>query len=219
MTPIAGRVHLLRRALHRDGFAPDEMERGLERIEWPILRFVRRAGVLLDVSRVTTGKLRLDPVALDLGELMRDVVDQLSPLAEHAGATVQLDLPERGLAGAWDCLALEQILDNLITNALKFGDGKPVLVTGASEGTDRVRIAVHDNGAGIAPEDQERIFECFERVIAPGKTHAGLGVGLWLVRELAQAMNGSISVASAPNEGSTFTVSLPAKAVSPSATI
>src|SRR5690606_6924421 len=119
---------------------------------------------------------------------------------------IEVDAPEE-LRGRFDRLRVEQVLTNLLTNALKYGLGKPVRVE--LEGTERrVRLRVIDQGVGIAERDQSRIFERFER--AGGELpHGGLGLDLWIVQQLVTSMHGTIRVQSAPGKGSTFEVVLP----------
>ena len=109
--------------------------------------------------------------------------------------------------GKWDRLRLDQIVTNLLSNAMKYGSGEPIEV--AMTGTpEAVRLEVRDHGIGIAPEHQSRIFDRFERAVS-GRHYGGLGLGLWIVRQILDALGGSIRVRSAPGEGSTFTVELP----------
>jgi two-component system OmpR family sensor kinase len=101
-------------------------------------------------------------------------------------------------------------VDNLVSNAIKYGAGQPIVVCAledAAVGT--VSVHVQDHGPGISKEDQARIFQRFERVVGPGRQASGFGVGLWVVGQLIETMGGSITIASQPGRGSTFTVSLP----------
>jgi len=109
--------------------------------------------------------------------------------------------------GRWDRLRLDLLVTNLLTNALRYGDRRPVAVRVVSEANE-VRVVVVDQGMGIRPEDQERIFERFVRAV-PARQFGGLGIGLWLSRQIAEAHGGSLRVTSAPGAGSTFTLSLP----------
>jgi signal transduction histidine kinase len=145
---------------------------------------------------------------MDVCALMQELADDLAPLAQQAGSSLELDLPAMGAAEFWDPLVVERMLENLILNAIKYGDGRPITVSLRYYETDAV-IKVRDEGAGISLEDQDRIFELFERAATPGETTMGWGIGLWLVHKLADAMDGSIKVLSAPHEGSTFTLTLP----------
>jgi signal transduction histidine kinase len=207
MTPVIGQVQRLRRQARAGATSVKELESGLERLEWLIDRYVRRATVLLDVSRLRAGKLALRPVPTDLREVLRAVVRASEPVAQHLGAAVSVEAPE-ALPGIWDPLALEQVIDNLVTNAIKYGDGKPVTVTAVGDGATAT-LTVRDRGIGISPEDQSRIFGKFERVAEDAGRTGGFGVGLWLVKQLVEAMGGFISVTSNRGEGSAFTVRLP----------
>jgi len=217
MTPIQGRIELLRRMLQRGDGTTVQVEKlvhGLEQVEWLIQRYVKRATTLLDVSRATSGKLHLDTVAVDLGALVREVAESFGPIADHAGSALEVQVPPDVLLCRADRLALEQAIDNLVFNAIKYGAGKSVLISVHAEsfgdgqlGTCAVRIC--DHGDGISPEAQARIFDRFERAVRPGEHGGGFGVGLWIVRQLIEAMDGTVDVVSTPGQGSTFTLRLP----------
>lgn len=173
-------------------------------------RGVGRLGVLvdelLDVSRITSGRLVLHPEELDLAELVREVVGRIRPEADRAGCELRLQVPGP-VVSRWDRLRLEQVLSNLLSNALKYGAGHPVEVSLHVSGT-RLLLQVRDEGIGIAPALQERIFERFERAVSD-RHYGGLGMGLWITREIVTALGGTIRVESAPEQGATFTVTLP----------
>ncbi|WP_159871649.1 sensor histidine kinase KdpD [Novosphingobium sp. 9U] len=207
MTPIRGQIDVLLRSMRSGAYAPERVQHGLERLEWLIERYMRRATTLLDVSRATTGKLRLVPQPVHLASLIREVVSSLTPLASFAGSVFTVEVPDC-IEGSWDRLALEQILENLTSNAIKYGEGKPILVSAELQGGTAV-VHVRDLGPGISEADQARIFERFERAVDLSKQGMGFGVGLWIVRQLAQAMGGEIGVDCSLGQGSTFTVSLP----------
>ena len=161
---------------------------------------------LLDVSRITAGKLKLSPELLDLGEVVREVADRFAEIP------CRIDVRVTGTAeGIWDRMRVEQILTNLIANAVKYGLGRPITIdVGAAEtaGKREISIAVHDQGVGIAPTEMARIFNRFEQ--AGSRSHpGGLGLGLWIVGQIVEAMAGTITVDSQPDRGSTFTVRLP----------
>ena len=172
---------------------------------------------LLDVSRITAGKMALLPERIDLGELVREVVDRFAPPATESGAiNVQVGgAPVGGvIEGSWDRLRLEQILTNLLSNAVKYGAGRPISVeigvTGPEDDAE-VWIAVRDRGIGMSRDDLERVFGRFERA-SSAHNYGGLGLGLWIVRQVVEAMGGSISAESEPDRGSTFTLRLPRRA-------
>jgi signal transduction histidine kinase len=109
--------------------------------------------------------------------------------------------------GSWDRSRVDQIVTNLVANAIKFGPGKPIeIVLGEEAGT--TRLSVKDHGIGVDPARQERIFDRFERAVSD-RHYGGLGLGLYISRQIAQAHGGSIRVESAPGAGATFTVELP----------
>ena len=154
--------------------------------------------------------MALVPERIDLGELVREVVDRFSPPATEAGA-IDVQVAGGASKGSWDRLRLEQILTNLLSNAVKYGAGRPISVeigvTGPEDDAE-VWIAVRDRGIGMSRDDLERIFGRFERAVSE-RNYGGLGLGLWIVRQVVDAMGGSISVESEPDRGSTFTVRLP----------
>ncbi len=169
-------------------------------------RFVRRTTTLLDVSRITTGGLRLDRQLVALDGVVREVGHDLADEAARAGCPLELALDDE-VVGHWDRTALEQIACNLLSNAIKYGAGLPVSVhVRADPGIASLRV--RDQGVGIADEDHARIFERFERAVPSGE-RPGFGVGLWIARQLAVAHGGDIAVESRPGAGSIFTATLP----------
>jgi len=161
---------------------------------------------LLDVSRIAAGRLPLRIEEMDLAEVAREMVSRSADAAAKAGSQIRLHAPGP-VVGTWDRLRLEQVADNLLANAVKYGRGLPIDVRAeASAGT--ARLVVSDHGPGIAPEDQARIFEQFERA-APSRHYGGLGLGLWIARQLVEAHGGRIRLDSTPGAGAEFTVELP----------
>ncbi len=132
----------------------------------------------------------------------------ITPAAHNAGSSISLDI-EENLVGALDQTAVEQIIENLLSNAVRYGAGKPIHVTLVGC-VNMIRLSIRDHGIGIAECDQVRIFEQFQRATS-SRSNGGFGVGLWITRQLVLAMRGEISVASELGSGSTFTVVLPLK--------
>ncbi len=168
--------------------------------------FMRRATTLLDVSRLTSGGLRLSPGRVALMDVFDAVLAELGPEAEVAGCSITLNA-DRQLAGWWDREAVEQLALNLVSNAIKYGAGRPIEISAAVDGT-AAALRVRDHGVGISDADRERIFARFERAVRPGNA-PGFGMGLWIARQLAQAHGGEIEVESTPGNGSIFTARLP----------
>lgn len=165
---------------------------------------------LLDISRlVGGGNLTLQPEPLDLVELARSTIVSLEERPENKSYEIRIHAKEP-VKGHWDRFRIAQVITNLLTNALKYGEGKPIDVT-VKRVADRAILSVKDRGIGIAAEDQERIFQRFERAVSP--THfRGLGLGLFITKEIVKLHGGKISVESKPGEGSVFTVELPLSA-------
>jgi two-component system, OmpR family, sensor kinase len=184
--------------------------RRLERVQHIVDRYVKRASLLLDVGRMNATRMSSRPQVetVDFAQVVREIVESYGPEASFNQSSLDVYIPEK-LVGRWDRLALEQIVSNLISNAIKFGAGASIDVKLAAQEDRHVQFEVRDRGIGIADSDQERIFGRFERLSSSPGHPAGAGVGLWLVRGLVQSHAGTISVNSAPGQGATFTVVLP----------
>lgn len=205
MTPIVGQVQLLLSRARREQASP-ALLRGLEALETAVDHYVRRATTLLEITRLNAGPVRLEPTTFDLSDLVRACLRKYEQLATHAGSTLDFDLTGT-VNGTWDQLATEQILENLVSNAIRYGDGNPVRVELESH-PEWVEVRVIDRGIGIAPDDHERIFQRFERASSAPRS-GGFGIGLWLSSKLVQAQGGTLALHSEPGQGSTFTVRLP----------
>jgi signal transduction histidine kinase len=143
---------------------------------------------------------------VDLSATIRYVVDQYQTAAERSGCCLKADI-EEDVFGKFDQLIVEQIAENLISNAVKYGAGKPVEISLVRQGIE-ARLTIQDYGIGISEANQARIFEVFERAVTRCE-QGGFGIGLWLVRQLVDTMHGKLHVTSRSNRGSTFTVILP----------
>jgi signal transduction histidine kinase len=164
---------------------------------------------LLDLGRIRSGQLQLRLAAVDLGAVVREVGGQLRLTAARTGSTLTLSLPRPPVVGQWDRSRLEQVVTNLVGNAIKYGEGRPIHVrVTAPDARGVVRLEVADRGMGIEPAQQDRIFEPFKRVSATAH-HDGLGLGLYIVRKIVEQLGGAVRVDSRPRLGSTFVVELP----------
>jgi signal transduction histidine kinase len=149
-------------------------------------------------------RLKLEPV--DLTDLVPRVLQQLSIWHPDSRGRVRLSF-DGDVRGEWDPMAVAEVVANLVGNALKFGEDRPVEVIATARGRI-VQLAVRDRGIGIAPRDHRAIFERWYRAVPP-RSFGGLGLGLWIVRTLVAAHGGTVKVVSALGEGATFTVALP----------
>jgi PAS domain S-box-containing protein len=161
---------------------------------------------LLDVGRLSEGRLSLELGEVELRALTREVLERLADVFERAGCEVRLEAP-KPVRGRWDAQRLDQVLVNLLTNAAKYGAGRPVHVR-VEEAGAFARLTVRDEGIGIAPEALPRLFGRFERAVSD-RQYGGLGLGLYISRQLVEAMGGRVCVDSRLDEGATFTVELP----------
>lgn len=188
---------------------PDSVEKVAARADKAgrnVLRLSNLVNELLDISRISAGRLRLERAPMDMGDAVRDVLYRhTDELAKH-GCEVHFTA-SGDLQGTWDRVRIEQIATNLLANAIKYGKGQPIEICVQRE-TDQARLLVRDHGIGISPEDQRRIFQRFERAVS-ARHFGGLGLGLWIARQLVDAHGGTIHVVSAMNQGATFEVLLP----------
>jgi PAS domain S-box-containing protein len=175
-------------------------------------RLAQLVETLLDVSRIATGHLTLQLETFELTEATREVVERLRDGATRAGCelTLAVDGP---IIGQWDRLRLEQILMNLLANSFKYAAGRPVLVSTSRIGEEAV-IAVQDQGPGIPEGELSRVFERFERATS-ARQFGGLGLGLYVARQIAVAHGGTIDTHNVPGGGACFTVRLPISQSSP----
>jgi PAS domain S-box-containing protein len=207
LTSLNLQLHaVLKRA--RQGHRPEDAEtvERLEKARRQLQKLARMMDDLLDVSRVAEGRLRLELGDVDLMQVVREVLERFQEEAQRAGSRLELR-GEGPVVGRWDRAKLEQVVTNLVSNALKYGAGAPVEVQVRSSGAMAL-LEVTDHGIGIAPEDLERIFGKFERAV-PVRQYGGFGLGLYIVHQLVEALGGAVDAESTPGQGATFTVELP----------
>jgi PAS domain S-box-containing protein len=206
VTALQLQLQLLQRAARRSmEELPGLLEDKMDVLERQTRRIALLVNELLDVSRMRLGKLELRYEDVDLAELTREVVSHLRGEIGRAGSRLRLDLS--AAPGRWDRVRLEQVISNLLVNAAKFGEGKPIGVAVESDGA-RARLRIADRGIGIAADAQARVFARFERAV-PSEHYGGLGIGLYIVRQIVDAHGGEVRVDSTPGAGATFTVELP----------
>ncbi|MFU2326020.1 ATP-binding protein [Pseudomonas sp. NFX98] len=211
-TPLNGLIletQLRKMHLARDNaaaFSLDKMHAMVDRDERQIKSLIRLIEDMLDVSRIRTGKLSIRPTLFDLSTLVHGLLQNFAQQIEAAEASVTLEA-EQPVIGNWDEFRIEQVISNLLTNALRYGAKSPINVKVYSENGE-ARVEVRDFGIGISEENQQRIFQQFERVSAKHAV-AGLGLGLFISEQIVTAHGGTITVDSRIGEGALFRVCLP----------
>ena len=209
LTPLQLQLETLARRSRASGgrgLLPEQLAAPLERAVHQTKRLGRLVHELLDVARLTSGQLVLQRETFDLAEAIREVCERFAPEQLRRGSALQVRTAGDAV-GSWDPMRIEQVVTNLLDNAIKFGQGRPIEieVVVAAPG---VRMTVRDQGIGIPEADAARIFDKFERAVSE-RHFGGLGLGLWISRRIVEAHEGSMSVHSRPGEGATFTVVLP----------
>ncbi len=207
LTALQLELHGMRAPIEKTG--DERLGRKLARASRSGDRLSRLIEMLLDVSRLATGRLTLNREPFDLRPAMQQVFEIMQGTATQASCDFSFDpSPEAGpLGGNWDRLRVEQVVMNLLANAFKYGAGRPVTLSLARDG-DQAIVEVRDHGPGIPAGDLARIFERFERATAL-QSHGGLGLGLYVSREIVRAHGGSIAARTLPGSGACFTVRLP----------
>jgi len=189
-----------------------KLEAYLEMSKRQIDALTKLVETLLDVSQIRLGRFCIKPETnVDLFNLVREVVERYRPQWEMAHSPVKVELLGESPKGEWDSLRMEQVISNLLTNAIKYGRGKPIELT-ISNDKSVARISIRDSGSGISKADQARIFNRFERAGSIG-SFGGLGLGLYITRQIVAAHAGTIGIESDVGEGATFIVDLPLKNV------
>ncbi len=208
VSPVYVQLEHLRRSLERAGpmvETADVVDK-LTRLRARVQRFLAVLDRLADVSLLQSGTIELRRELVDLRELCVDLAGGFE--SELAAASCALRLrADEPVIGLWDRFRVEQIVGNVLANAIRYGAGAPIELSVRADGSIAT-IEVRDRGIGIAPSDRARIFERFER--ASPRAHRGaLGIGLWLAKRLTTAMDGTIEVESEPGEGALFRIRLP----------
>lgn len=191
---------------------PEKFSTKLTRATTQTRRLGKLIDNLLDVSRIESGRLGVERAASNLSQMVRDVCDRWADDATRGGCLLDVDVPP-SLPGLWDSARLEQVLTNLLSNAIKYGSHHPVHIN-LKQAENWAVLRVRDHGIGISPEALGRIFERYERAVS-AREFGGLGLGLFIARQLVEAHGGTIAVESELGQGATFIVSVPVTPIPP----
>jgi len=212
MAPLSLRLQMMDRKIKRAKTAEgveSDFTKDLLICERSLDRLSRLTDELLSVSRIRTGHLTIQPEEINLSSLVKGIIDQYQFEFDRNNSRVELHLDD-SVVGFWDRMKMEEVIVNLLTNAIKFASGKPIEIWVLHENKS-AKLIVRDHGQGIAPQDQGRIFQRFERAVS-SRHYGGLGLGLYISRQILQAHGGTISVESKLGDGAKFTVQVPLRA-------
>ncbi len=198
-------------------FTPQRVQETVEQTEKQVMRIGRLVDDMLDVSRIRTGNLPVKKEHFNFNELIHEVITRLNNQFSGAGYDLPVFKDCENAEGNWDKMRVEQILNNLLTNAIRYGDKKPIQITLKST-NNQIQLSVKDHGIGIAGDAHEKIFDRFERAISANEV-SGMGLGLFITKQIVLSHGGRIWVESAPGKGSEFFVELPKDSAKPISSI
>jgi signal transduction histidine kinase len=213
-TPVTSMLLQVQTAIHNirnvslANFSVANLLKMLEGTEQQSQRLSKMVNDLLNLSLITTGRLDLEPEQTDLSDITKHVADNFADKMQRDNNAIIVHA-DKPVIGMWDKVRIAQAVTNLISNAIKYGDNKPIDVSVSNSG-GHAKLVVKDHGIGIPQSEQKRIFERFERAVT-SREFQGLGVGLYITNQIVRAHNGKIQVESKPNNGTSFIVELPLK--------
>lgn len=211
LTPVASLADYLDVAVHQSGASLEQVVPLIDSLGQAMHRYMNRTTLLLEAARLMAGAAyRPMPSSVDLSGLVRDAVMRVQAGAMLVGSPLLLQIADDVVVSV-DRAAVEIVVDNLLSNAVRYGAGGPIAVVlariSAEDGSAGARLSISDEGPGIAEDEQARLFEPFERTACT--TAAGFGIGLWVARQMIVAAGGALDVDSTPGRGSCFAVTLP----------
>jgi len=205
LTSLKLQTQMTRRQISRpEAMTSEKMKKQLDYTVHQIDRLDKLVDDMLDISRINTGKLIIHKAKFNLSELLCELIERFTPQFEAAGCTIKTNI-EPNVIGDWDTYKIEQVINNLFSNAIRYSPKKMITVGLKIVDTNAV-MNVKDKGIGIESDNLERIFERFERV---SSTVSGLGLGLYITRQILDLHNGSIKAESEIGKGSNFIIHLP----------
>jgi PAS domain S-box-containing protein len=209
VTALHVQLQMLQRVVERSGVAvPEPVKERVTALDRQVRRLAGLVEALLDLSRIRLGRLELSREPVDVAALAGEVAAPYQADPGMANGSLLRVIAPGPAVGSLDRVRIEQVLENLVANAVKFGEGRAIEIRVERDGA-LLRVAVTDHGVGIDADQRERIFGRFERA-APAQHYPGLGLGLYVSREIVEAHGGHIRAEGAPGKGATFTVELPA---------
>ena len=211
MTPLKLNFQIFKKVIEKVSLPPETHEIVLKCIavcDRALTRLDRLTEELLLGTRIHAGKLVMNLEKVNFSKLIQEVIEQYHYELDKSGSAIELHL-DHSIEGVWDRMKIEEVLVNLITNAIKFSSGRLIEIWLDQE-SGNAKLVVRDHGIGIEIEDQKRIFQRFERAVST-KHYGGLGLGLYITRQIVEAHGGRIELKSELGKGATFTVFLPQK--------
>lgn len=211
-TPLTSMLLQTQHALHNirnvslAHFSIESLLKMLESVENQTKRLSKMINDFLNISLINTGNLQLEYDDVDLNKLVQDVINEFSPKIKEEQYVLTYEQEDK-VRGIWDKVRIEQVISNILSNALKYGSGKPIEVTVRNH-YSRAQIMIKDHGIGVPKDKQKKVFQLFERGV-PQDQYKGLGVGLFITHEIVKAHHGELLFTSRPNHGSIFTINLP----------
>lgn len=210
LTSLKLQSQVMMRSINRndpDALSHEKVTALIKQIDNQTSRLTRLVDDMLDISRIRTGRLKMQLEEVNVTEMISDVLERLRPQFTNNGGIPVVKI-EEDIIAFWDKFRIEQVLTNLLTNAIRYGNNRPVKIE-VCRRNEEVIISVIDQGIGIAPENVDRIFNRFERAGMSASEVSGLGLGLFITHQIVKSHGGTINVESNLGEGSRFHIHLP----------
>lgn len=189
-------------------YTPQRVDALARQLEKQVTKLNSLVDDMLDISRISTGRLEIRPEEFDFSELINDIKEMLKTPFETSNYPLPIiESNHENVMVKWDRVRMEQVLINLFTNAIRNGEGKPIILN-TSVADDKIFITIKDHGVGISEEDVNKIFDCYAKIKNPSQVN-GLGLGLYISKQIVEAHQGQLTVESKLGHGSSFKIELP----------